>query len=172
MQRSSGLQPLRYNPRKRIASKTSIVQQRGRDHGKGNSRAYYVADQMIDARSQTGTAPDELTAMRYATRASELDHRRLQVPSSPLHDLSPHQLRAGARGERPVVTAVLDRGHQSNRTHRSGPGKAFECQNENPSLAVLCQLRSRGGRAVVPAGTTRPNAAALSCSKPAVGLPP
>src|SRR5258708_39941529 len=36
--------------------RTSIVQQRGRDHGKGNSRAYYVADHMIDARSHTGTA--------------------------------------------------------------------------------------------------------------------
>jgi hypothetical protein len=73
---------------KRTASKTTIVQQRGRDHGEGNSRAYYVADHMIDARSQTGTAPDEQTAMRYPTRASELDHRRLRVPPSPLHDPS------------------------------------------------------------------------------------
>src|SRR5229473_5217617 len=81
--------------------RTSIVQKRGRDHGKGNSRAYYVADHMIDARSQTGIAPDEQTAMRYPTRASELDHRRLHVPPSPLHDPSPNQLRAGARGERP-----------------------------------------------------------------------
>ncbi len=31
--------------------RTSIVQKRGQDHGKGNSRAYYVADHMIDARS-------------------------------------------------------------------------------------------------------------------------
>src|SRR5216684_999743 len=80
--------------------RTSIVQKRGRDHGKGNSRAYYVADHMIDARPQTGTAPDEQTAMRYPTRASELDHRRLQVPPSPLHDPSSNQLHAGARGER------------------------------------------------------------------------
>src|SRR5882762_10335004 len=50
---------------------------------------------MIDARSQTGTAPDEQTAMRYPTRASELDHRRLQVPPSPLHDPSPNQLHPG-----------------------------------------------------------------------------
>jgi hypothetical protein len=89
------------------------VQKRGRDHGKGNSRAYYVADHMIDARPQTGTAPDEQTAMRYPTRASELDHRRLQVLPSPLHDPSPNRLHAGARGERPVVPAVLDKGHQS-----------------------------------------------------------
>jgi len=61
---------------------------------------HYVADHMIDARPQTGTAPDEQTAMRYPTRASELDHRRLQVPPSPLHDPSPKQLHAGARGER------------------------------------------------------------------------
>jgi hypothetical protein len=45
-----------------------------------------VADHMIDARCQTGTAPDERTAMRYPTRESELDHRRLQVLPSPLHD--------------------------------------------------------------------------------------
>jgi hypothetical protein len=86
---------------KRIASKTSIVQQRGWDHGKGNSRAYYVADHMIDARSQTGTAPDEQTAMRYPARASELDHRRLQIPQSPLHDPSPNQLRAGVARRTP-----------------------------------------------------------------------
>src|SRR5216684_8893652 len=80
--------------------RTSIVQKRGRDHGKGNSRAYCVADHMIDARPQTGTAPDEQTEMRYPTRASELDHRRLQVLPSPLHDPSPNQLHAGERGER------------------------------------------------------------------------
>src|SRR5580704_1139388 len=77
--------------------RTSIVQQRGRDHGKGNSRGFYVADHMIDARPQTGTAPDEQTEMRYPTRASELDHRRLQVPPSLLHDPSTNQLHAGAR---------------------------------------------------------------------------
>jgi hypothetical protein len=65
------------------------VQQRGRDHGKGNSRGFYVADHMIDARPQTGTAPDEQTEMRYPTRASELDHRRLQVPP---HFCTIHQL--------------------------------------------------------------------------------
>src|SRR5580693_287057 len=52
---------------------------------------------MIDARPQTGTAPDEQTEMRYPTRASELDHRRLQVPPSLLHDPSTNQLHAGAR---------------------------------------------------------------------------
>src|SRR5262252_1721922 len=67
---------------------------------------------MIDARSQTGTAPDEQTAMRYPTRASELDHRRLQVPPSPLHDPSPNQLHAGGVESVPVVFAVLDKGHQ------------------------------------------------------------
>src|SRR5262252_10145369 len=75
---------------------------------------------MIDARSQTGTAPDEQTAMRYPTRASELDHRRLQVPPSPLHDPSPNQLHAGGVESVPVVFAVLDKGHQSKRTRRAG----------------------------------------------------
>src|ERR1700678_3315236 len=51
---------------------------------------------MIDARPQTGTAPDEQTEMRYPTLASELDHRRLQVPPSLLHDSSTNQLHAGA----------------------------------------------------------------------------
>jgi len=45
-----------------------------------------VAGHLIDAREQTGTAPDEQTEMRYPTRASELVDRRLQVPPSPLHD--------------------------------------------------------------------------------------
>jgi hypothetical protein len=35
------------------------VQQRGRDHGKGNPRAFCVADPMVDARPQTGIAPDD-----------------------------------------------------------------------------------------------------------------
>src|SRR6202158_5711404 len=76
---------------------------------------------MIDARPQTGTAPDEQTEMRYPTRASELDHRRLHVPPSPLHDPSPNQLRAVARAKNaPIVRAVLDKGHQSKPTLWSG----------------------------------------------------
>jgi ribonuclease Z len=69
-------------------------------HIPGNVSYRVDTPAMIDARSQTGTAPDEQTAMRYPTRASELDHRRLQVPPSPLHDPSPNQLHAGERGER------------------------------------------------------------------------
>jgi hypothetical protein len=52
---------------------------------------------LAESRPQTGTAPDEQTEMRYPTRASELDHRRLQVPPSLLHDSSTNQLHAGAR---------------------------------------------------------------------------
>jgi hypothetical protein len=70
-----------------------------RDQARGTPELTYVADHVIDALSQTGTPPDEQTAMRYATRASELDHRRLHVPPSPLRDPSPNQLRACARGE-------------------------------------------------------------------------
>src|SRR5258708_8353136 len=58
----------------------------------GNSRAYYVADHMIDARSQTGTPPDEQTAMRYPTRPSEPDPPLLQVPPPPLHHPPPNHL--------------------------------------------------------------------------------
>jgi CheY-like chemotaxis protein len=47
------------------------------------------------------TAPDEQTAMRSPTRASEFDHRRLQVLPSLLHVPSLNQLHAGTRGERP-----------------------------------------------------------------------
>ena len=60
----------------------------------GNSRRNCVADHLIDARSQTGTAPDEQTEMRYPTRASEPVDRRLQVPPSPLHDPSVHTFHA------------------------------------------------------------------------------
>src|ERR1700687_4023637 len=62
---------------------------------------------MIDARPQTGTAPDEQTEMRYPTRASELDHRRLQVPPSPLHDPSSNQLHAGAWRTSPSCVRCL-----------------------------------------------------------------
>jgi hypothetical protein len=89
----------------RCGRPSQAIARRGTHRGlgarRGNSRAYCVADHMIDARSQTGTPPDEQTEMRYPTRASELDHRRLQVPPSPLHDPSPNQLHAGERGERP-----------------------------------------------------------------------
>src|SRR5512145_523126 len=51
--------------------------------------------------------------MRYPTRASELDHRRLRASSPPLHDRSiscpPHR---DVR-RRQVAPAVLDLGHQS-----------------------------------------------------------
>jgi hypothetical protein len=52
--------------------KINLVQWRERSHGKGNSRAYYVADHMIDARSQTGKAPDEKTDMREPANESLL----------------------------------------------------------------------------------------------------
>src|SRR5262249_4855764 len=55
---------LRCNPPKKDHQQDIIVQQRGRDHRQGNSRAIYVADHMIDARPQTETAPDEQTEMR------------------------------------------------------------------------------------------------------------
>src|SRR5690348_15075270 len=44
---------------------------------------------------------------RYPTRESELVHRRLQVPSSPLHDPSSTQLRAGPRGDDSLRASCL-----------------------------------------------------------------
>ena len=82
-----------------IAYEISLVQIMPTLPRKGSSRGLYVADYMVDARFQIGTAPDEQTAMRYPTRASEFDHRRLRVPLSPLHDPSPDHLHAGRCGE-------------------------------------------------------------------------
>jgi hypothetical protein len=92
---------------KRERQQTSIVQQRGRDHGRGIPRHDFVAGHPIDARVQTGTAPDEKTEMRYPIRVSELVHRRLRVPSSPLRDSSSSQLHAGTRGEDLSRTSCL-----------------------------------------------------------------
>ena len=64
----------------------------------GNPRGNCVANHLIDARLQTGTAPDEQTEIRFPTRASELADVS-SVPPSPLHDISCAQLHAG-RGER------------------------------------------------------------------------
>jgi hypothetical protein len=71
---------------------------------------------MIDARSQTGTAPDEQTAMRYPTRESELDHRRLQV--LPLLCTIHHLINFTLASVEKVaaVPAGLDKGHQSEPT--------------------------------------------------------
>jgi hypothetical protein len=48
----------------------------------------YVADHLIDARIIRPGQPQTKTEMRYPTRASELVHRRLRGPPSPLHDPS------------------------------------------------------------------------------------
>src|SRR5664279_1602193 len=51
--------------------------------------------------------------MRYPTRESEFDHRRLQVPPSPLHDLSPRP--SCPHGSKRAINRALalDEGHQS-----------------------------------------------------------
>src|SRR5260370_37650855 len=91
--------------------RTSIVQKRGRDHGEGNSRAYCVADHMIDARPQTGTAPDEQTEMRYPTRAHQsliTDVFRSCPLLCTIHRLINFTLASVENV--PVVLAVLDKG--------------------------------------------------------------
>ena len=48
------------------------MQRREQSRGKGNSRSSCVADRKIDARPQTGTAPDEPTDMREPANKSLL----------------------------------------------------------------------------------------------------
>src|SRR5262245_45854711 len=52
--------------------KINLVQRRERSRGKGNSRSSFEADRQIDARSQTGTAPDEPTDMHEPANKSLL----------------------------------------------------------------------------------------------------
>ena len=52
--------------------KTNLVQRRERSRGKGNSRSSCEADRKIDARPQTGTAPDGKTDMREPANKSML----------------------------------------------------------------------------------------------------
>src|SRR4029078_7256064 len=51
--------------------------------------------------------------MRYPIRASELVHRRLWVPPSPLHDPSAQELHDESSWGWETVRCVLDWGHQS-----------------------------------------------------------
>src|SRR5215471_20871570 len=69
---------------------------------------------MIDARVQTGTAPDEQTEMRYPTRASELVNRRLQVPPSLPRDPARNPTSRQYAGREIIVRVMLDLGHQSH----------------------------------------------------------
>ena len=56
----------------RSGEATNLVQRREQNRGKGNSRSSCVADRKIDARPQTGTAPDETTEMREPANKSLL----------------------------------------------------------------------------------------------------
>ncbi len=55
----------------------------GRGNGRGIPDDRFVAG-TADARSKIGTASDAYSVMRYPTRESELDHRRLYASSPPL----------------------------------------------------------------------------------------
>jgi len=70
----------------RSGEKQIIVQWRGRSNGKGNSDcALWPITRSIDARAETGTAPDEI-GTAVSIRESELAHRRLPASPLPLHD--------------------------------------------------------------------------------------
>jgi hypothetical protein len=61
-------------------------QWRGRSHGRGiPDFALSPIRRSTHARRQR-TAPDEISELRIKSRASELDHRRLQASPRPLHD--------------------------------------------------------------------------------------
>ena len=79
-------------------AKINLVQRRERSRGKGNSRSCCEADRKIDARSQTGTAPDEQTDMRELEPANKsllTDVSRL----APTVARSSHRRLSGVRGE-------------------------------------------------------------------------
>jgi hypothetical protein len=78
----------------------------------GNSRLYYVAGRKTDARLWIGDSPGRTHGNAVSNRASEFDHRRLQIPPSPLHD--PSLTRCASRNARRcIVRWWLDTGHQS-----------------------------------------------------------
>ena len=55
-----------------VGEELTFVQRRERGHGTGNSRSWFEADRKIDARSKTGTAPDDQTDMREPANKSLL----------------------------------------------------------------------------------------------------
>src|SRR5205814_4007115 len=65
-------QPGNPAPGQRSGEPIILVQRREQNRGKGNSRSSCVADRKIDARPQTGTAPDEPTEMREPANKSLL----------------------------------------------------------------------------------------------------
>ena len=79
----------------------------------GNSRFRYVADHSIDARAKTEDSPGRILGTAVQTRESELDHRRLQASSPPLHD-HPSQTLQRNRMEPIPRAQSLDQGHQSD----------------------------------------------------------
>jgi hypothetical protein len=88
---------------RRKKPQTSIVQERGRGHGRGIPEK--TVWPIIDRRptSDPDSPRRKKMDMRYPTRASELVHRRLQFPLSLLHDSLRIQLHAGTRGEDPSI---------------------------------------------------------------------
>src|SRR5262249_35379901 len=87
---------------------------------------------------QTGTAPDEQTEMRYPTRASELVDRRLQVPSSPLHDPQRNPTSRPSAGRGIIASVVLDLGHQRSRSRGAGTTSSRSAWNSLDQLMSLC----------------------------------
>jgi len=65
----------------------------------GIPEGHYVADHRSTLDTRPGQPQTNKRKCWYPTRASELDHRRLQVPPSPLHDPSRIRLHADARGD-------------------------------------------------------------------------
>ena len=103
---------------------------------------------LIDARPQTGTAPDEKTEMRYPTRASELVHRRLGF--RPLL-CTIHRYNTSRRvrvGFRITVRFVLDGGHQRFLTIHVRCSELTLCANFRPehvqhTCGLKCQTERR-----------------------------
>ena len=89
-----------------------IVHDGGQDHGRATPKGRFVAGQRPTPAGKTGNGPDEQSEMRYPTRASELDHRRLPfcLPPCTITLLS-HPYRKVGEGLR--MRKTIDNGHQS-----------------------------------------------------------
>src|SRR5260370_42138762 len=117
---------------------------------------------MIDARVSTGTAPDEQTEMRYPTRESEFDHRRLQVPALPparsiAQPLKPEWQQEGDQLRAQRLKHV-DRARRYSSFHLiEQPIDAFWSAGASPVVAIARMASTSSRGAPARGGVVRPS---------------
>ena len=100
----------RQRKRQRLSRLPCVAQGWGRGDGRGTPDGCFVAG-TADARSKIGNASDAHSVMRYPTRASELDHRRLSASPPPLRiEFTGH-----CKSRLFYCDCALENGHQSIR---------------------------------------------------------